>query len=509
MSSHGFVSLVGAGCGKLDLITLRGYQRLQTCDVVVYDDLIDTELLFVAPTTATKLYVGKRLGHHSNTQAEINQLLIDLALQGNRVVRLKGGDPFVFGRGGEEILALQEANIPFEEIPGISSAIAIPAEAGIPVTHRGKSQGLHIVTAHTAATHSTLPDKLHTLAKLDGTLIFLMGLKQLSNLVSELCLAGKSPDTPVAVLSGGNAPKQIAVRGTLATIVKNVQTAQVTAPAIILIGETASLDLTSPLLPAKPLTNVTVGITGTDLILNKLRKQLNELGATCLTVQHSIIKPLQPQIDWKRIFDSKSPCIVFTSANGVDLFFEHLFHAKIDLRKLMHCHFAVIGSGTQARLAQHGIFADFCPQIFTTEALADELLQHLPSNETIFLFRSAKGSRLLSERLAQSFFVTDVLIYDIENDTQVVSIAKPKLAQLDYLLFSSASDVRAFLENYGTIPANATCICIGAVTAKALAHTEANVIVADEISSEALIRTLVIFNSEQSSRTFKTSFNYK
>ncbi|MGM9594537.1 MAG: uroporphyrinogen-III C-methyltransferase [Candidatus Onthomonas sp.] len=242
----GSVALVGAGCGKADLITLRGLRLLQQCQAVVYDDLIDPVLLDAVPESARKIYMGKRSGAHSAPQEEINRTLIDLAREGLQVVRLKGGDPYLFGRGGEEMLALQEAGIPCQEVPGVPSAIGIPAEYGIPVTHRGVSQGLHIVTAHTAGTPDGLPADFDELAKLSGTLVFLMGLQQLPRIVSRLMAAGKPGDTPAAVLSGGNAPRPAQVRATLSELVEVASAVKVTAPAIILVGEVAALELREP-----------------------------------------------------------------------------------------------------------------------------------------------------------------------------------------------------------------------------------------------------------------------
>lgn len=241
--SLGTVALVGAGCGKGDLITLRGLRLLQQCQTVVYDDLIDPALLDAAPESAQRIYMGKRSGAHSAPQSRINQALIDLARSGLRVVRLKGGDPYLFGRGGEEMLALKEAGIPCQEVPGIPSAIGIPAEAGIPVTHRGVSQGLHIVTAHTADTPDGLPADLDRLAGLSGTLVFLMGLGQLPVIAERLMAAGKSGDTPAAVISGGNSPNPVLVRAPLSGIARAAQEAGAAAPAIILVGDVAAMDL--------------------------------------------------------------------------------------------------------------------------------------------------------------------------------------------------------------------------------------------------------------------------
>lgn len=233
----GKVYLVGAGCGKADLLTIRAWKLLRDCDVVVYDDLIDPEILNMAPESAQRIYMGKRSGAHSAPQEEISATLVRLGQEGRNVVRLKGGDPFVFGRGGEEALALQAAGIPFEVVPGISSAIAIPEEAGIPVTHRGLSREIHIITAHTADETADYG----RYAALSGTLVFLMGLSKLEAIASQLIAGGKSPDTPAAVISGGNAPVKQTVRGTLQNIAERAKTVQ--APAVIVVGDVAKLEL--------------------------------------------------------------------------------------------------------------------------------------------------------------------------------------------------------------------------------------------------------------------------
>lgn len=239
----GSVALVGAGCGKADLITVRGLRLLKQCEAVVYDDLIDPELLEAVSESAERIYMGKRRGVHSASQEEINQKLIELAQAGLRVVRLKGGDPYLFGRGGEEMQALIRAGIPCQEVPGIPSAVGIPAEAGIPVTHRGASRGLHIITAHTSDTEDGLPEDFDTLARLSGTLVFLMGLRQLPKIAERLMKAGKSGDVPAAVISGGNSPNPAQVRAPLSEIEEAVKKKKVASPAIILIGDVAAIDL--------------------------------------------------------------------------------------------------------------------------------------------------------------------------------------------------------------------------------------------------------------------------
>lgn len=232
----GKVYLVGAGCGGADMITVRGLRLLESCGAVVYDDLLDDALLEAVPEGAEKFYVGKRQGRHSAAQEEICALLIEKAREGKTVVRLKGGDPFVFGRGGEEMLALRAAGIPCQEVPGVTSAIAAPALAGIPVTHRQISRSVHIVTAHTADTPGGLPEDLEALAGLRGTLVFLMGMSRLEELSARLLAAGMAPETPAAVAS-----EHMAVRGTLADIAE--KGAAVPPPAVIVVGGTAAMDV--------------------------------------------------------------------------------------------------------------------------------------------------------------------------------------------------------------------------------------------------------------------------
>lgn len=244
-AESGKVYLVGAGCGAADLITVRGLRLLERCGAVVYDDLLAPELLDAAPEGAERIYVGKRRGRRSMAQEDINALLISRAREGKTVVRLKGGDPFVFGRGGEEALALQAAGIRWEYVPGITSAVAVPGWAGIPATHRGVSRSVHVVTAHTADSPDGLPEGFEELARLPGTLLFLMGLSRLGEIARRLIGAGLPPETPAAVISGENAPRPMAVRGTLGDIAEKAREAGAEAPAVIAVGGTAGMDLRS------------------------------------------------------------------------------------------------------------------------------------------------------------------------------------------------------------------------------------------------------------------------
>ena len=480
----GCVYLIGAGCGPADLITLRGMERLGRCDAVVYDDLIDPKLLELAPQGAQRVYMGKRQGRHSAPQSEINETLISLAREGKRVARLKGGDPFVFGRGGEEVLALQAAGIPYEEIPGISSAIAIPALAGIPVTHRGISQSFHVVTGHTARTPDSLPDQLGQLAKLDGTLVFLMGLSQLSKLADGLMAAGKAPSTPAAVISGGNAPHPATVRGTLDSIAQAAR--EVQPPAVIVVGPVAAMDL-SPTLSG-PLGGVRVGITGTAAVTGRLESALTDLGAAVVQAERTLLRTLEPDLSFLR--DEHKRWLVFTSVNGVELFFRLLGEQQVDLRRLHPCKFAVIGAATGAALARHGFQADLCPLEYTSRGLGMALRNQAKPEEELLLLRSLQGSPVLPALLReQDLNVREIPLYDLQSDPDLTSC---DLSQLDYLIFSSASGVELFFRRYGRVPSQVKCVCIGEVTAQALLDRGGPVpLVPRDTSVQGMVRAIL------------------
>ncbi len=478
----GEVYLVGAGCGAADLITVRGLRLLKSCGAVVYDQLIDPALLEYVPPTARRICVGKRGGRPSPSQEEINSLLIALAQDGLRVARLKGGDPFVFGRGGEEMLALREAGIPCREVPGISSAIAIPAAAGIPVTHRGLSRSFHVITGHTAG--DDLPGQLERLAGVEGTLIFLMGLGHLEEIARVLMAGGRSPDTPAAVLSGGNSPHPACVRGTLGDIAPRAR--DVLPPAVIVVGEVAGLELTSTI--SLPLEGVRVGVTGTDGVARKICSSLEALGACTFQIERPRVKAL----DWPLgVLEKGGPggWLVFTSANGVDMFFQRLYRERRDVRSLSGFRFAVIGRATGAALEERGIFPHLCPEEQTSRGLALTLGAAARPGEEIILLRSDQGTPLLPALLRErGLEVTDVATYRVAEEEPGIST----LPDLDYLTFESAGGVARFLARWGRIPPGCTCVCIGDVTAGALdGRTDRTPVVARHISGEGVAEAVL------------------
>lgn len=494
----GSVALVGAGCGKADLITVRGLRLLGQCQAVVYDDLIDTELLSAAPESAERIYMGKRDGAHAASQETINQKLIELARSGLNVVRLKGGDPYLFGRGGEEMLALLAAGISCQEVPGIPSPTGIAAEAGIPVTHRGISHSVHIITAHTADTGDGLPGNFDTLAKLSGTLIFLMGLKRLPTIVSRLIAAGKDPDTPAAVISGGNAPKPAQVRAPMSRLVQAAENAGVSAPAIIVVGGVAAMDLSAAGAGTEePLKGIRIGVTGTREIAEKQQLAIQALGAETVWVMRSEIKELPAAYDGR--IPGKDPCwIVFTSANGVKVFFRQMAEKGMDLLSqekkspkggfLQGKKIAVIGPATGEALSQYGITADLCPDVSTSENLAVAIAAVAKPGERAVLLRSALATQTLPEMLRKAdLVVEDIPVYDLD-----YQFRDADLQELHYLTFSSAGSVKAFFERYGAVPEGVCCVCIGSVTAGALAqYTNAPFLTSWKISAEGIAETIL------------------
>ena len=446
----GRVILVGAGCGPADLITLRGLHALRSADVVVYDALVDTDLLEYARPDAQCIAAGKRSGRHSMPQAEINALLVQLAQEGKTVCRLKGGDPCVFGRGGEEAQALRAAGIPVEEIPGVTSAVAIPAAAGIPVTHRGCSRSFHVITAHTAGTADGLPEHLEQLAGLEGTLVFLMGLKHLPALTGRLMAAGMPAHTPAAVCGVQT------VRGTLRDIADRA--ASLPAPAVIVIGGSAGMNLWDG---QGVLAGALVGLTGTAAFRSRVRRAFAALGAGTVDVQRSHIQPCCTPGALATGLESLPGWVAFTSPNGVEIFFRLLCRAGVDLRRLSPVRFAAVGPRTAEQLARRGIRPDLVPDRHDTSALGQALAAACAGSDVLLAAAEhcSPAPRIALE--ATGIPVRQLTLYRTITDV-------PQPSAVEYLVFGSAEGVRAYFAAGGTAPRRAA-VCIGAATAAAAA----------------------------------------
>lgn len=482
---NGIVYLVGAGSGDPNLITLKGLRCIQQCDVVIYDRLANDKLLTYAKRNCKKLYAGKKSGSHSMKQEEINALIVTEAKKGNTVVRLKGGDPFVFGRGGEEILALQKEKISYEVVSGVTSAIAVPASAGIPVTHRQTSRSVTIITGNTAD-ENTVGEDLATLAKLQGTLVFLMGLGNIEKICQGLLSHGKPKDTPCAVISEGTTENQLTLRATLANLAEDTKNSAIHSPAIIVIGDVCALDFSRT--TKNPLDGIRIGVTGTHNFTCKLAEKLESMGANVYSLAFSKVTPLESKDLDLAIMNIKDyTWLAFTSTNGVNLFFNRLKILGVDIRSLFHMKFAVIGTGTESALKNHGLHADLMPKTFTAKALGAALLSTISKKDKILIPRAAQGSVQLIAPFDPNQY-SDIKIYDITVDTQC---DVPK--DLNYITFASASGVRNFFDilelelDSRTMP-----IAIGEVTAQALEMRNiTNYIVADTYTADGIAQKII------------------
>ena len=502
----GRVYLVGAGPGDEGLITVRGLHLLQSCDAVVYDRLSSEQLLAEVKEGCHKIYVGKQAGYHSKTQEEISRILIECAGRYETVVRLKGGDSFVFGRGGEEIEALMQEEIPFEVIPGVTSAVAVPECAGIPVTHRGVSRSFHVITGHTDTAQGQPVCDYPVLAKTEGTLVFLMGLTHLGEIVRGLVAAGKEEKTKAAVISEGTTAKQQTVRGTLADIEQKVRESAIISPAVIVVGETARFEFlyqeNGVYIDRKKMEK-RVGITATPMLYQKLesgfRKAEMQTVPVCTMEVKAAAEPEQLAQELQRL--EQYQWILFTSSNGVIVFFDTLKREQVDIRKLGHLKFAVIGSGTGDKLKEYGIYADFIPSYYTVSVLAREFSKKVEKGEHVLIPRAAQGSAELTEVLRQNGIdYTDLAVYDVSGSLTEYA---DRLEELDYLLFASASGVKAFFtgisERQITLPEKLKIACIGEVTKSELEEKFYGAgIVADVPNVQGLIEAVAEY--EQKSR---------
>lgn len=487
MKECGKVYLVGAGCGDYDLITLRGLNLLKKCEVLVYDNLIDERLHDFIPSDAEKIFVGKSSGHHSESQENINKILIEKALEGKIVVRLKGGDPFVFGRGGEEITELKKHNIKYGIVPAVSSCIAVPELAGIPVTHRFLSRSFHVITGHIA--EEFFPENMKKYALLDGTLIFLMGLGNIKIIAEGLISGGMKKDIPVKVISKGASAKQIVVSGSLNNIADIVEESKIKSPAVIVVGETASLDFSSNI--KRPLDNISVSVTGTKRFMKKISQKLSETGAYVKKLQYMEVNEYRKNQAFECALKNlyKYNCIVFTSINGAEIFFKKLEKMKIDIRKLYNIKVAVIGNGTADSFIKRGVYPDIIPDKYTSQALAEKICESINNDDKLLILRAENGSEKLNEIFdARNIFYDDIKIYDIKSS----QIINPERIDTDFLVFASKSGVDLFFENNYTVSEKVKIICIGNITASALLKYNINqFVIADTFNIDGILNKII------------------
>jgi uroporphyrinogen III methyltransferase/synthase len=503
------VYLVGAGPGDPGLITVKGRECIAAADVVIYDYLASPALLKHARPGAELIYVGKKGGDHTLPQDEINRLIVAKA-EGDRIVtRLKGGDPFVFGRGGEEAEVLVEAGIPFEIVPGVTSAVAAPAYAGIPLSHRRLTATIAFVTGHEDPGKESSGIDWSALATGIGTLVFFMGVKNLPTIVSELVGRGRPPQTPVALVRWGTTPEQATVAGTLADIVERVRKAGLTAPAIIVVGEVVGLRERLHWFEDRPLFGKRIVVTRSREQASDLVKALSDLGADCLECPTIRVAPPDDPGPLDRAIErlSEYDWIVFTSVNGVTGFFERLFACGRDVRALGHLRTAAIGPVTAERLKAFGLGSDLVPETFQAEAVVEAFRREALRGRRLLLPRAQEARPVLPAELsAMGATVHDVAVYRTVPVGDGASLAE-RIAErpVDLLTFTSSSTVRNFkkllrAEDAARL-AGTPAACIGPITADTARELGFEVrIVAETYTIPGLCRAILAHYAEAGSR---------
>ena len=461
---------MGAGPGDPGLITVRGLGALRGADVVVYDRLVSPSLLSFAPD-ADHIYVGKSARRHAMTQASINRLLVARAKRNQTVVRLKGGDPFVFGRGGEEAEALVAAGVPFEVVPGVTSAIAGPAAAGIPVTHRDAAASVAIATAHDAPGKAGSRLDWEALARAD-TVVLLMGVERLADAADALITAGKARSTPVAVIESATLPSQRTVTAPLSRIAFAARRARIAPPAVTIVGDVVRLRSVLGGWDTRPLSGKRVLVTRTREQASELSGVLADLGAD--VVEAPAIR-VSPPRSWSAVDrammglrDARYPWVVFTSANGVRFFFARLRAARLDARAFGAARVAAVGAGTADALRSKGIEPDLVPPTFTTEAIG----RAFPRGAgRVLLARADKTEPGLEDALrAKGWTPERVTVYRLQSVARLAPAVRRAVVagEIDILTFASGGTVRAFMRLLRAKPHRRVRVAaIGPVTALA------------------------------------------
>ena len=473
--STGCVILVGAGPGDAGLLTLRGLEALHTADAVLYDSLTNKDLLGHVPELAERINVGKQPGKRPIPQEEINRILVERAREGKRVVRLKGGDPFVFGRGGEEVLALLDAGVPFEVVPGVTAGVAAPACAGIPLTHRGKASCVTFVTGHEDPEKNESSLDWNVLAHTGGTLVIYMGVKRLGEITSKLIAAGLGGDTPAAVIERGTMSMQRSVRGTLGGLAAKADEAGIDPPAVTVIGEVAGLPDELNWFERRPLHGKRVVITRPQGQALDMSAALARTGARIVPLPtiEIVDPPSWDDVDLALATLGEFDWVVFTSVNAVWRLLSRLRELGRDVRAFASARVAALGSATADALARHGIRPDLVPGEFLSDRLVTALAETDDlRGKRMLLPRSSIGRKVLPDGLAAlGADVTEVTLYVTRTHTHpdAAIVEAVRTGACDVVTFTSSSTVNGFVEIVGqdaveTIRNDVTFASIGPVT---------------------------------------------
>ena len=495
--------LVGAGPGDPGLITRRGLELVRSCDVLLYDRLVHPSLVSEAPSSAETMYVGKIPGAPSMPQAEIDSLIVKHAREGKRVVRLKGGDPFVFGRGADEAQALAAAGIAFEIVPGVSSAIAVPAYAGIPVTHSGMASSFAVVTAHESSDRPGAEERWRELARGAGTLVLMMGVAGLEEAAQRLIAAGRDASEPAAVVERGTTSDQRTVVGTLETIAEVARDANVESPAVTVVGSVVQLSSALSWFESRPLFGRRVIVTRQREQARELVDRLQELGAEAIVVPTISI---EDPVSWdeldaalKELEQGSLSWVVFASANAVAKVFDRLDTFGKDVRAFGSARIAAVGPATERALAQRGLRADLVPTVHKLEALIADLGP--PGGKVLLPRPQDTPSEDLEALRAAGWEVLAPVAYRTTSTTRFDprSAADVREGRFDVLTFASGSAARAYVEAFGTPDelglagdSDKAVVCIGPTTAEVARNLGFKVTaVAEEHSTEGLVAAIL------------------
>ena len=500
MTEKGKVWLAGAGPGDAGLLTVKTRQLLCEADVIVYDALVSEEILCQIPDHVERIYVGKRSGHHPVPPEEINAILLQEAQKGKRVLRLKGGDPFVFGRGGEELELLTAHQIPYEIVPGVTSASAVPAYAGIPVTHRDYTSSFHVITGHPRK-GGKLQIDFDALVRLNGTLIFLMGITAMESICSGLLEAGMEPDMPAAVLERGTTAAQRSVVSDVKHLPKEAKKAGIGMPAIIVVGKVCRLGEQFHWAEKRVLGGRQFLITRPRQHSSSLARKLRDLGAQVLELPAIRTKPVEPNPELTAALEqfgtSAESWLVFTSPIGVATFFEQLEKQAWDIRKLFRkqteLRIAAIGSATGQALRSFGLIADLVPDVYDAAHLGRSIAQNAKLGSEVLIVRAKDGSEALLPPLENAgLSVQDVALYETVcelhealHDEIVNAVCS---GEVDAVTFTSASTVHGFVQSMKlTDYTNIRAVCIGEQTAKEAEHYGMQVQISDQATIDSLV----------------------
>jgi uroporphyrinogen III methyltransferase/synthase len=500
----GKVYLVGSGPGDPGLLTLKAKECIEKADVVVYDYLANRVFLEYARKGAELIYVGKEGGRHTMSQDNINSLIVSKAHQGLNVVRLKGGDPFIFGRGGEEALELVKAGISFEVVPGVTSAIAVPAYAGIPLTHRDFTATVAFITGHEDPAKETSGIAWDKLATGIGTLVFLMGVGNLPKIAASLMEHGRSSDTPVAVIRAGTVPEQRTLTGSLGNIADKAQKEHIKPPAIIVVGDVVSLRKELNWFEERPLFGKRIVVTRAREQASDFLACLSELGAEC--VEFPTIEVIPPS-SWKELDRAignleSYQWLVFTSVNGVKYFFERLEDSGQDVRNLKGIRIAAIGPKTADAIHGKGVKPDLVPEEYRAEAVVEAFRKHRVAGSRILLPRAAEAREVLPQELEKMEATVEVVeayrTVKPEGDRDEIRAMLGK-GDIHMVTFTSSSTVNNFMEMFEGESdqllkwmEKVTVACIGPVTAKTAEERGLSVrITPSDYTIEALAKAIV------------------